>query len=119
MNDELDPQLQELLSEAEPYLDDVGFAASVLDRLPPPHARAAKALRWRIGAFGVAGTCACLASWASISSLLRDMAPAAAQSTFMMAPLAGALLIATGSLVAAFYPAAESVGKALALRNVR
>ena len=117
--DKLDSRLERLLSEAEPYLDDAGFASAVMGRLPPPRAGLAKSLRRRIMVFGVAGAAASAAAWASAGAMLEDIIPNVGSSLAGIAPLSGALLAVTASLLVALYPVAESIGRALALREMR
>jgi len=120
MNDEeIDSRVKNLLAQPEGYLDDEGFTRAVMDRLPPQRQPVLHTLRRRAALVGLTGIAASAVTWVSARPLVGELTPGSWDSVQSVGPLVAALLVAGCSIVAAVYPMAESLGKTLALRDVR
>lgn len=117
--DKLDPRLEQLLSDQEPYLDDAGFTMSVMATLPPPRPKVVNQLRQRMLVFGIAGVAGSVCTALFARETLQDLAPYLSPSLAGIAPVAAVLLAGAAGLLVALYPLAETMGRCLALRATR
>lgn len=113
-----DPSIRQMLEEPEAYLKDDGFVNAVMNRVPSS-IPGRREVRRRAIVFGLVAVAACTTMWMSMDELLPALAPVRGGDPADFAPITGVLVIGSCVLLAALYPVAESLGRALALRRER